>query len=186
MLRSFFTPKRIYLLLSLFILVNLAFKFGPWSISALEEVSGGASIPDLMPGYDLAQLKALFAAYGPEGIAIYKKIQILDFIYPLIYGALMLGLMVRIRIPRQFRSIAYMNPVLAVIFDYAENLMLRKLVNHYPFLTPDFRKTAEISSLLTNAKWTLIAISIITIVVFGIRYILQEKKRHSSRGHHRG
>ena len=180
MFRKFFTKQRVLILFILWILMNLAFHFGPWSISALKEVSGGSGIPDVMLNYDLNTLNKLFNDYGPQGIAIYKKIQILDFIYPLIYTTLMLGILARLRKPKFFNK-PYFLPFAILIMDYSENFLLRYLINHYPFLTPDFRKYAELASIATSLKWAFIAVVLLEITAFFIYGLLHKSKRHKSR-----
>jgi hypothetical protein len=171
------------ILIILWIVANIAFQLGPYSISKLKEVSGGAGIPDMMLGYDLATLNSVFTAYGTEGIAIYKKIKILDYIYPLIYTTLILGFLVRSRPPKQWRSVIYGNAFIILFLDYAENFILGILVDRYPFLTPDYRTMAKFASLLTELKWSFIALAVFYILVFSFRYQLVSKKKHRRKSH---
>jgi len=175
MLDKFFTKKRIYILIILWVLANMAFNLGPWSIPALNKISGDLGIPDLMLSYDLEKLDSVFAAYGPEGMAIYTKIQILDFVYPLIYGALLLGLLVRLKITPNFKSI-YSFPFTIVFMDYAENIIIRVLINHYPNFTAQDEHLANLASLCTNLKWSFIGLVILNIIGFWIWNIIKKRK----------
>lgn len=166
-LEKFFTKKRLILIGVLWVFTNILFHYGPWGMNALEQVSGGKGIPDLMLNYDLNSLYNLFTAYGAEGIRIYKNLQIIDFIYPIFYGALLLGLMVRLKINSNFR-VAYTWPFAAVFFDYGENLILRHLINLYPNLTEAQDKLANLASTCTNLKWSFVALSILNIIGFWI------------------
>jgi hypothetical protein len=169
-----FSKKNVIILAILWLATNLLFHFGPWSTSALAEVSGGRGIPDIMLSYDLETLRSLFAAYGPQGIAIYKNIQLIDFVYPLIYAALLLGLMHRLKLPTNFRFLYYF-PFAIVFFDYSENLMMRHFVSIYPNLYKDSISLIQISSLATSLKWTLIMVAIINILGFWIWKLLKKK-----------
>jgi len=175
-LEKFFTKKRVIILAVLWIITNVFLNFGPWSISALAEVSGGMGIPDLMMNYDLDKLRILFTAYGPKGIAIYKNIQLIDFIYPLIYGALLLGLLVRLKLKPSFR-VLYATPFLIVILDYAENLIIRHLINLYPNLPETQSHLANLANLCTLQKWSGVGMVIFAIIGFWIwnRFKKEEK-----------
>jgi len=166
-LENFYTKKHLILIAVLWLFTNMLFHFGPWSTSALAQVSGGKGIPDLMLSYDLGQLRELFSAYGSEGIQIYKNFQIIDFIYPVIYGSLLLGLLVRLKININFR-VAYAWPFAAVFFDYSENLIIRHLINLYPNLTEAQEKLVNLASICTNLKWSFVALSILLIIGFWI------------------
>jgi hypothetical protein len=137
----------------------------------------------MMLGYDLTTLNNVFKAYGPEGIAIYKKIKILDYIYPLIYTTLILGFLVRSHPPKQWRPAIYGNAFFILILDYAENILLGILVDRYPFLTPDYRSLAKFAALLTELKWTFIALAVFNIIIFSLRYHLVSKKKHRRKSH---
>ena len=173
-MEKIFSKRNVIVLAVLWLMANLFFHFGPWSTSALAEVSGGRGIPDIMFSYDLETLRDLFAAYGPEGIAIYKNIQLIDFVYPLIYGALFLGLLVRLKLPNSFKFI-YSFPFAIVFFDYSENLLMRHFVSIYPNLYEDSNNLIQISSIATMLKWTFIMVVISNIMVFWIWGLLKKK-----------
>jgi len=157
-----FSKKNVIILAVLWLATNLIFHFGPWSTSALAEISGGKGIPDLM-SYDLHKLQNLFAAYGPQGIDIYKNIQLIDFVYPLIYGALLLGILVRLKLPNSF-TVLYASPFIIVFFDYSENLIIRHLINLYPNLTEDQSHLANLANICTTLKWANIGSLLISIL----------------------
>jgi hypothetical protein len=157
-----FSKKNVIILAILWLATNLLFLFGPWSSSELAELSGGKGIPDLM-SYDLHKLQNLFAAYGPQGIDIYKNIQLIDFVYPLIYGALLLGILVRLKLPNSF-TVLYASPFIIVFFDYSENLIIRHLINLYPNLTEAQSHLANLANICTTLKWANIGSLLISIL----------------------
>ena len=161
-LERIFSKRNVVLLAVLWIAFNLLFHFGPWSTSALAKVSGGKGIPDLM-SYDLHKLQDLFAAYGPQGIEIYKNLQLLDFLYPLIYAALLLGLLVRLKLPNSFK-VLYSYPFVIIFFDYSENLIIRHLINLYPNLTEAQSHLAKLGNFCTLLKWSNIGALVILIL----------------------
>ena len=174
-----FSKKNVIILGILWLIANLFFQFGPWSMTALAEVSGGKGMPDLLPNYDLEKLRNLFAAYGPEGIAIYKNLQLIDFVYPIIYGMLMLGLLVRLKLPTNFK-VLYSAPFFIVFLDYSENLIIRHLINLYPNLTEAQSHLANLASLCTSLKWANIATVIISILGFWIWNQVQKRNAKQS------
>ena len=166
-LNQIFSRKRVIILAILWVIINIAFRVGPWSTAALEEVSGTNKIPDIMLSYDLDSLRNLFATYGHEGIVIYKNIQLIDFIYPLIYGALLLGLLVRVGVHHNFKMV-YGFPIVIVISDYCENFLLRHFVNIYPNLTSDDSALIGFSSFISSQKWSYIVLVLVNIIGFWI------------------
>jgi len=173
-MKTIFSKRNVIILTLLWLITNLLFHFGPWSTSALAEVSGSSKIPDIMFSYNLETLQNLFATYGPEGITIYKNFQLIDFVYPLIYGALLLGLLVRVKISPNFNA-AYAWPFTAVFFDYSENFIIRYLINLYPNITEAQDKLVKLASICTNLKWTFIMLSILNIIGFWIWNLLKKK-----------
>jgi len=174
LLEKFFTKKRIYFLILLWILANLAFNIGPWSIPALNKICGNLGIPDMMLSYDIDKIRHTFDAYGAEGLFIYSRIQLLDFIYPLIYGSLMLGLLVRVGIPNNFKSILAF-PFVIVVLDFSENILIRILMNHYPDFTMHDAHLANLAAICTNLKWSFIILVLLNIIVFWIWNLLKKK-----------
>ncbi len=166
-LENLYTKKRLILIAVLWLFTNMLFHFGPWSTSALAQASGGKGIPDLMLSYNLGQLRELFSAYGSEGIQIYKNLQIIDFVYPLIYAALLLGLLVRLKLPNRFK-ILYSYPFVIVFFDYCENLIIRHLINLYPNLTEAQSHLANLANICTLLKWANIGVLVTSILGFWI------------------
>ena len=162
-----FSKRNVIILAVLWLATNLLFHFGPWSSSALAEISGGKGIPDLM-SYDLHKLQDLFAAYGPQGIEIYKNLQLIDFVYPLIYAALLLGILVRLKLPDNFKVLLYASPFIIVFFDYSENLIIRHLINLYPNLTEAQSHLANLANICTTLKWANIGSLVISILGFWI------------------
>lgn len=166
-LEKFFTKKRLIILIVLFVITNLSFHFGPWSTSALAKVSGGMGIPDIMLAYDIETLRNMFEAYGPEGIIIYKNLQLIDFIYPIIYAAVLLGLLVRLKMNNTFK-VLYATPFFIVFIDYSENFLLRHLINIYPNITEAQSHLVKLASLLTGLKWANIGALIFAILAYWI------------------
>lgn len=173
-LKRIFTKKRVYILIFLWLGALVAFNIGPWSISALNEISGGIGIPDMMGSYDLDKLNQVFLVYGQEGMAIYAKIQLLDFIYPLIYGPLLLGLLSVLHIPKNF-SVVYSIPFTVVFFDYSENILLWVLSHRFPNLTQADSHLVNLASICTNLKWSFLISALLVILGFWIWNVIMTK-----------
>ena len=171
---TIFTKKNLILLAILWLITNLFFYFGPWSITTLAKVSGGKSIPDLMISYDLSTLQDLFKAYGPTGISIYKNLQIIDFIYPIIYASLLFGFLVRVQTYAKYKFFQSA-PFLIVFFDYSENFILRYLASIYPNLTETQEHLVNLASICTLLKWFNIGATIFVIIIYWLWNILPKK-----------
>src|SRR4051812_39830719 len=64
----------------------------------IQQRSGGMGVPDLLHGFTADDLYTRLAAFGEEGRAIYLRAELVDLVYPLVYGfffAFLLALIAR-------------------------------------------------------------------------------------------
>jgi len=168
-LKKFFTVKTILIFAFLWIVTNIWMRYGSTGSIALRELTGENQLPDTMFfGYSLETLFALLKNYGKEGRTIYLGFQYKDFIYPLIYSTMLVGLLFRSNLPNGIRFLKF-TPWIAALFDYIENLLVRDLVLSFPDLNASLVSTA---SVFTAAKWMLIFVSIGFIIVFGLKRLI--------------
>ena len=85
-------------------------------------------------------------------------------IYPIIYGALLLFIMVNLsktklssKLKRYFISL----PMFGIFFDFLENIFIIKMLNNYPEIESNL---VCASSLTTSLKWSFIVLSILFIL----------------------
>lgn len=172
-LKQFFTIKTILIFMLLWVATNIWMRYGASGSVTLSLLTGEDQIPDTMIfGYSLERLFAMFQNFGEEGRMIYLKFQYKDYIYPLIYSTLLVGLLLRTNPPKVLRFFIFM-PWVAAILDYGENLILRNQVINFPDLNANL---VAIASILTLIKWSLVFISGFLIIVFWSILLLGKKR----------
>jgi hypothetical protein len=171
-LRAFFTVRTIWILLALWVANNLWMWFGPSGSMTLRQLAGRSEIPDVMIlGYTVESLNGLLADFGAKGREIYLSFQYKDFTYPLIYSTLLAGLFIRVKPPRRLLFMVFL-PWVAALTDFAENLMLRKIVTDFPVTDAALVQTA---SLFTVTKWSLIFISVSAIILIKVVNLVRRR-----------
>lgn len=146
--------KRIILLVILLVMIEIAFYF---LMGDLEAVSGH-NILD-MGLQNNEETYQILSDYGVEGRSIYNKIQLVDFIFPLCYGLLFILIM-----KYQGCKLTII-PLLAATFDYIENINIYRMLRAYP----DNLMLGSFNGIFTVLKFTLLGISLILMVVYGLR-----------------
>ncbi len=132
--------------------------------------SGGAGSPDTSFFYTSADLCAMAQAYGEAGRLAYVQARFtFDAVFPLVY-ALCLATAISWLGNQAIRTVSpwqmlNLIPLAAMAFDYAENVAASLVMQRYPAATPVADSAAP---LFTLTKWTLLAASLITLVVLAI------------------
>ncbi len=160
-LNTFFNNYMLSFLFIAWIAMNLWMYYGVGGMSDISRVSEGHSLPDLSLSQNIVQLKTLMTDYGSQGRLYYIKYQFRDFIYPLVYGALLMGILYRLIKPISFNVWVFV-PWIAVFFDYIENYFLRISFYDYPNLVP---YKVQIASLASSLKWFFIFFSFLLIII---------------------
>ena len=133
--------------------VSSALIFGLiWAlIIKLMTLTGGTGILDFEIGYTPEKVQAVLGRYGTEGMALYRKIQWLDLINPVLYGLLMASILYRLYPPQESWSRLVLLPLAAALLDYAENGVLFILATDYPDISTQWVGVGAVLSLLKNA-----------------------------------
>ena len=95
---------------------------GRFSLAAVD-LACGAPAPDVRTAPSPAEVRAFIASCGPDGLAAYRDLQLVDLLYPAVNAAflvLVLALLVS-ALPRGLRWVLAL-PVVAAVGDYAENV----------------------------------------------------------------
>lgn len=92
-------------------------------VSQIANVSGGATLPDLLFGYDAATLSIMFTVYGEVGMNFMQHVQIIDIYHPLLYSILGASVIYALMRGTRFAWIAVI-VFIGGLFDYAENFLL--------------------------------------------------------------
>ena len=112
------------------------FHLTPWGIPGLKRRSGGKTQIDLRLAYGPDEAYGLLAEYGASGVALFRRMLQLDFVFPLVYGALFAGWLQALAVAAGLSSAAAalvaLPPVLAALCDYVENILLLRVLAALP------------------------------------------------------
>ncbi len=128
---------------------------------------------DLSFGFSGPDVQNTFEALGEKGRTqyIYSSL-ILDTVFPIIYGFLFLGLLLKLKEERAF---ILSLPFFAIIFDLCENISICLMMSSNAF-NEISESQIFLSSVLNQCKWVL-CILVITILLIrlGKKVILKSK-----------
>ncbi|MHA1958611.1 MAG: hypothetical protein ACW99U_00115 [Candidatus Thorarchaeota archaeon] len=130
-------------------------------------------ILDIRFAYSFEQVTDLFDVLGAEGLQLYSFIHVIDVLYPLASGftvILAITYLTKNRPEGSFRFLTII-PVLAIIFDLAENILIESQIAAYPVLS---ELIVSIASLFTGIKWICIMSGLLIIIIL---VILNSRKK---------
>jgi hypothetical protein len=142
--------------LTFLFLVFTAYLFPHFDI---KKVDGGLESLDIRSSYSPADVYTLFQALGLSGIVYYKKVLLLDMLFPLIYGLWFILVLryLQKNMGRLGKLTAWMAwfPAVVVLLDYTENINTWLMLSSFPKI----QHTAIIfGSTVTGLKWYGISI----------------------------
>jgi len=159
--------KILFVLIALELIINVLMGF------ALKDIHIPANetspVLDMKLYYDYNIVNEYFTTYTPTDRKAYFLMQMIDLFYPLVYGSLILALLFRFY--REKKKILLIMPVLAVVFDYFENILLIYTNLHYPAVN---KEIIFVASIFTLIKWIFIIFSLIFILKAISSYALQK------------
>ena len=140
----------------------------PTRSAKLRELAG-KNVPtiDTMFAYTPAQVYDVISDYGEQGRQHHAVTELTaDLLYPILYS-LLLSLLVTLIFRRAFSSTSFLQklwllPFVAAVTDYGENVTVVTLLLRYP---QKLTGVAWAASFFTTAKWLLVSVSFILIVV---------------------
>lgn len=121
--------------------------------------------PDTSFFYTKQTLYEIAHAYGFIGRSFYIKQRFtFDLVWPLVYGSFLFINSVYLYQKNQFSKyrILLLLPLVAVVFDYLENIMASIVMYRYPSET---MIVADLAGFMTALKWLSLSLSFIIIVV---------------------
>jgi len=156
----------------------------PGQAAQAERASGGAGSPDTSLLYTPGQLYAMAERYGPAGRAAYIRARFtFDLVWPLVYTAFLTAGVAwafgRVRPPASRWQCASLVPILAMGFDFLENLSTALVMARYPARTPVVDVLAPAFTLF---KWVFVGCSFALLVV-GLAWALVRWARQVIRRH---
>lgn len=153
-------------------------------IPEFSRLSGGTAMPDMTLSGGEA-LRTETADWSPETRGLYRQIQILDMIFPVVYGVLLFGLLKKmggtirktLGLPSPINHLLGLLPftaLAAMIFDYSENILTRLIL-----MMPDTIPAALNGPLylFTAGKFLFLTAAAFLLIPFLILLILGKKKR---------
>jgi len=153
------TPRNALIVLVLFLLNTILLDALDRPLLAL---ASGEPKLDLRFGYDLATVEMLFGAYGEQGRAIYGWNLLVDTPFPVLGGlATVLFIMLAVR-RRRWQASLVVPPLLFIITDLVENVLLFSMVQSYPSLSPGL---VELASFITQVKRAAFYISAVELIL---------------------
>ncbi len=155
----------------------------PGQAARAETDAGDAGTPDLSFYYSVGDLYRMAEAYGEQGRAAYVRARFtFDVVWPLVYTAFLCtatswvyGRAVR---PGSRWRRANLAPLLAMCFDFLENLSTSLVMYRYP------DKTAVVDALapvFTMAKWVLVSGSFVLLLGGVVVIVWQWFRKRSNR-----
>jgi len=129
---------------------------------------GQVQAPDLLLGYSPARLHELLAIWQPAKATFLFGHLVFDNLYPLVYGSLLLLVLARLYVPwagDRLRAGVGALPVIAVVADWGENLLLSLLMARYPLFWPGL---AWLAAACTTTKWLAIGLSGLALLLGGV------------------
>jgi len=120
----------------------------------IKTASGGLESLDTRWSYTRFDVAQLFSALNTNGQRLYKDFLLMETIYPLIYGSLLIMSMVYLKgkMGRLGKITAWMSflPLSVVLLDYAENINTWQMLASFPTLS---ESAVRFGSTVTMLKW---------------------------------
>lgn len=162
-LQNFATVRNTLFTLAMLIIFNLLFSY------AFQGLEG--RIADTKLWYSSEKVYALLESYTDDEKQQYRKGMIaLDFIYPLVYGLLLLLLLQRTKAPVIF----FLFPLSAMLFDYLENSFILVMLTLLP---QKLAILGSLSGIFTLTKWLSVFITACIIVIYFAKGLLNRNQR---------
>ncbi len=146
------------------------------TLAHLSEVSGGQGILDFERGYTAQRVTEVLGSYGEGGMALYRRIQILDLFNPALYTLLAVAFTFLLWKNRGRKWLCLM-PVPAGALDYAENATLFLLARSFPEVPHGL---VAVSSALSLAKNAALAVGMLPLLI-GVVLLLTTMKGRSQK-----
>jgi|SRR5947209_13254391 len=134
-------------------------------VTRLEAGRDPGPVPDSRFFYTAAEATAYLDAIGPRGRELFADTQLtLDLLFPALYGGLFVSLVARL-CPLRVARCAVWLPVAAVACDLGENVLLAAAARRFDGRVSDL---AAVAAYCTAAKWVLLGLTGLAIVVGGL------------------
>ncbi|MGV9169866.1 MAG: hypothetical protein ACOC38_08010 [Promethearchaeia archaeon] len=158
-----------FLVAALAVLVVMGFFYQ----SRIVAITGGLRILDMRPWYSFEDAVQLFTLLGQDGRTLYTQHQILDAIFPILFGTTLSQGIARMNSLRDEQDIRWRQlallPYLETFFDYLENFLIGTQIISFPVLSPFVIISACVATIM---KWSLLILSGVILVGLAAKYVL--------------
>jgi hypothetical protein len=148
--------------LCLLLLAN--FWLTPWGVLGLRRLAGGEMQVDLRLYYRPDDISRLFLLYGAIGRARFRRMLLLDMVFPAAYGAFVVGLVVTSAAGPWEWAVGGV-AILAALLDYGENVCLLAVLRRWPEVDAP---TARWAARFTSAKVLAILTTVTSLAILKI------------------
>jgi len=130
--------------------------------------------PDTMLFYTASRLYNIAQSFGIEGRRFYIHQRFtFDLLWPIAYGAFLFVtstyFIIKLNLSKRFYTYLWL-PIIAVAFDYLENMMTALVMYRYPNKTYVIDMLAGVMTLF---KWVILALAFIVLIAWGVKYLHQ-------------
>lgn len=171
-IQNYSTGRNVAILFSITMIVYLTILF--YSIPKVISSAPETKLFDVSPaGYTTEYARSILNAIGQQGRDLYLSLQLpLDFIYPglfiVSYSLLFTWLLKKSYALESKAYYAVYIPIVAGLFDYAENVLIIIMLKTYPQLNANLVAVASFAttakSILSSIFFTLLIVSVIQAV----------------------
>ena len=149
-----------------------------WTMPAIAEATGGALPLDMhLGGYGMAEAEAFKEALTPDAVALLLGPQLyLNAVFPLLFAlslALPINGLLRGR-PAALRIVGTLVPMLAAVHDYAENILLVRLVQLGMADLP--MSLVEMASRATTLKAGFNMVAIVLVIALFLATLFDQRR----------
>ncbi|MDD4148933.1 MAG: hypothetical protein PHE33_02780 [Bacteroidales bacterium] len=157
---------------SILILLGLIILFSLLLFPLFHTTNPNNSILDSQFSYSSEKAYEIFEQYNDEELKGYIIGELtVDLVYPIVYTLLFIFLIFKLS-----KTVSLsLFPILIMFSDYFENIGIITIINYYPQKIPNI---VALTSLFTSIKWTLVAISILMILVLLLMKLFKQNKKH--------
>lgn len=163
-LTKYATWKSILILFGLNLAINIL-------IFPLFQATSPSAMPlDLQFSYSPEKAYQLLANFSPDELKKYMLVELtVDVAYPVVYALLLSFLIFKLS---QKTALA-MLPIIVLFLDYLENIGIVTMIHYYP---QKLTSIANVTSLFTSLKWSLVVVSIVLILVLAVKKMIVKKQ----------
>ncbi len=172
------TTRKALILTAFFAAALFLINYSGAGVAGLLKITNGANILDFEFGYSSAQANSIVTALGEQGRLFYlTKIIPIDFVFPVTYMLMYAGWIARLSknvLPVKQAKRLLILPLLAMLFDWLENIGIIFILTQYPSM-PD--GAVALASTAGMIKFAFTLCSMVTIVVLFVVSLLRRRSK---------